>query len=313
MEIYVLKEGVRRGPFLPFKLRELLEDNEFLPSDPGWIVGMENWEPLSSIEALEHWMPRDPSLPPPLPDADADADAETETHSSPAKTATAPDIQDPAEVAARRLRAWLRWFARTLDEMLWFALIWLVGVSAGWLGLWDFLVRHPVLLLGPCLLWIPVEAWMLSRFTTTPGKWLLGMQVTDDLGQPLTYQAALKRSALVLVTGNGLGLPFMLLLPVLQAAMSWMLYRRTGTTLWDRAAGSQLRHIKPAPVGIGISAMVILLWMVLGSWITFTAPLPVNFPEDQRQQIEQMRRQLDDNFNRLRQPATPPRSARAVS
>ena len=67
MEIYVLKEGARRGPFLPFKLRELLEDKEFLPSDPGWMEGMENWAPLSSIEALENWMPRDSSLPPRLP------------------------------------------------------------------------------------------------------------------------------------------------------------------------------------------------------------------------------------------------------
>lgn len=295
MEIYVLKDGARRGPFLPFKLRELLEDKEVLPSDPGWMAGMESWAPLSSIEALESWMPRDSALPPPLPSSE---------EWSRRSTATTPEPATIHEVEARRVRAWLRWIARAVDEMLWYALLWTLGVGAGWLGLWDFVFRHPVLLLGPAALWVPVEALLLSRFGTTPGKWLLGMSVADDLGQALTYPAALKRSALVLVTGNGLGLPFMLLLPMLQGAMSWILYRRSGTTLWDRAAGSQVRHTKPTPVGIAGIGLTIAFWVALGTWISLTAPIPVDFPSEQRQPIEEMRLQFDQSWRRLR-PQSP--------
>ena len=275
MEIYVLQDGARRGPFPPFKLRELLEDEAIRPTDPGWIEGMEHWAPLESIEALSSWMPRPPQEPPPLPAPE---------QWSPPRAANATDpandpANDPAsaEIPARRKRAWLRWVARALDEMFWFAFIWSLGLATGWLGLWDFVFRHPILLLGPPALWIPLEAFLLSRWGTTPGKWLLGMSVADALGTPLAFTAALKRSALVLLTGNGLGLPFMLLLPMLQAAMSWVLYRRSGTTLWDRAASSQVLHSPPRPLGLIATAATLLLWVILGTWISLTCPLPPRF------------------------------------
>jgi uncharacterized RDD family membrane protein YckC len=291
MEIYVLKEGQRRGPFLPFKLRELLEDKEFLPTDPGWIEGMEAWAPLSSIEALTNWMPRDPALPPPLPDPEVLNQRQT------AATAEAAAVQD---IEARRVRAWLRWLARTVDEMMWFTLIWLTAVSAGWLGLWDFLWRHPVMLFGPAVAWIPVEAFLISRFTTTPGKWLLGIRVTDDLGQPLSYLAALKRSAIVLAIGNGLGLPTLMLLPLLQAGMSWVLYQRSGSTLWDRVAGSSLVHERPTPLGFAGLGVVAAIWFGIGMWIALTAPIPPDAPADQRGPIDEMRQQIQQNWQQLK-------------
>lgn len=290
MEIYVLKEGQRRGPFLPFKLRELLEDKEFQPSDPGWIEGMEAWAPLSSIEALTNWMPRDPALPPPLPGPDV-------LHQR--QTAAGADVAAVREIEARRVRGWLRWLARTVDEMLWFVLIWTIGVSAGSLNLWDFVWRNPLLLFGPAVAWIPVEALLLSRFTTTPGKWLLGIRVTDDLGQPLSYLAALKRSALVLVMGNGLGLPTLMLLPLLQAGMSWMLYQRSGTTLWDRTAASVPMHTRPTPVGFSGLGLVAAAWFGLGSWIALTAPIPPDAPAEQRAPFEEMRQQLHERWRQL--------------
>ena len=299
MEIYVLKEGRRRGPFLPFKLRELLEDKEFLPQDPGWIEGMEAWAPLSSIEAIADWMPRDPTLPPPLPDPEV----------LPQRTAAAPaDAAAVGEVKARRLRAWLRWLARTTDEMLWFTLLWLIGVSAGWIEIWDFLFRHPVLLFGPAVAWLPVEALLLSRYTTTPGKWLLGIRVTDDLGHPLTYLAALKRSALVLVIGNGLGMPTLMLLPLLQAGMSWMLYRRSGSTLWDRTAASELVHTRPTPVGFTVIGIMAAAWFGLGMWIALTAPIPPDTPADQRAPVDEMRQQIQQNWQQIQTGPKPPRA-----
>lgn len=292
MEIYVLKEGQRRGPFLPFKLRELLEDKVFLPDDSGWIEGMDAWAPLSSIEAISHWMPRDPALPPPLPDPEL-LQQRTAT--------TAVEADAVQEVQARRVRAWLRWLARTIDEMLWYILIWLVGTAMGWIDLWDFFrLRDPVLLFGPGIAWIPVEALLLSRFATTPGKWLLGIRVTDDLGQPLTYHAALKRSALVTVIGNGLGLPTLMLLPLLQASLGWILYRRSGSTLWDRAAGAALIHTPPNPAGFVALGLMVGIWFVLGSWIALTAPIPPDTPAEEREPAEEMRREFQQRLDQLK-------------
>ena len=291
MEIYVLKEGQRRGPFLPFKLRELLEDKELVPNDPGGIEGMEAWAPLSSIEAISQWMPRDPALPPPLPDPEV-VDRR--------QAAASADGAAVREVEARRVRAWLRWLARTIDEMLWFTLLWMIGTGAGWIGLWDFLFRHPVLLFGPAVAWIPLEALLLSKYTTTPAKWLLGIRVTDDLGQPLTYLAALKRSALVLAIGNGLGLPTLMLLPLLQAGLSWMLYRRSGSTLWDRVAGATLVHTRPGPTGFAALGLIAAVWFGIGIWIALTAPVPPDTPAEQREPIEEMRREIQQNLHQLK-------------
>ncbi len=284
MDIYVLKDGKRQGPYLPFKLRELLEDKEYLPSDQGWMEGMDTWAPLSSIEALSHWMPRDPAQPPPLPGPE-----DWDRRIAPVQEI----VEAQRETEARRVRAWLRWLARTLDDMLWYAFLWILGISAGYAGVWDFVLRQPMILVAVAASWIPVEAWLIHRFTTTPGKWLLGIQITDDLGQPLAYRSALKRSALVLVTGNGLGLPFQLFIPVLQAVMAWVLYRRSGTTLWDRSASSQVFHVPPRLPGLATCGCILLLWVFAGSWISLRAPIPLDLPAEQRTAIEKLREQFN--------------------
>lgn len=279
MDIYVLKEGRRIGPFLPFKLRELLEDRTIQPSDPAWIEGMESWSPLSSIEALESWMPRDPSLPPPLP--------------IPAEFKEGAASADLPGIKARRIHAWLRWLARIVDRMLWFSLLWVIAVSAGWLQPWDYLLLSPLLLIGAAVVWIPVESFLLSRFTTTPGKWLLGIRITDDLGQPLTYLAAVKRTVLAVCTGAGLGLPALSLLPVLQGTMSWLLYRRTGTTLWDRAASSRVVHSPLTPPGLITVAALGGAWFALCTWIFMSIPLPPDAPAEFRQKLEELHQLFD--------------------
>ena len=45
------------------------------------------------------------------------------------------------------------------------------------------------------LFWIPVEALLLSRLGTTPGKKVFGMQVRTHVGTKLPYLVALKRAA----------------------------------------------------------------------------------------------------------------------
>ncbi len=288
MDVYVLKAGRRLGPFVPFKIREMLEDGEISPADLGWQEGMEAWAPLESMDSLAGWMPRKPGSPPPLPTAEEWAEKLAKTKPS------AP--ADDAVGQSRPLRAFQRWAARLTDGTLWHALIWTIGVKAGWLSVWAWMPDLGGLLVAllPPLLWLPVEATLIAWLGTTPGKWFLGIRVTDDLGQKLAWPAAMKRTALAHVTGNGLGLPIAMLLPVLQWSMSWMFYRRAGSTLWDRGAGSRIQHVGVPVMGVLAVALTGFGWMAVVVHLFLHAPIPDDFPEPLRTEVEDKRRQFHD-------------------
>lgn len=57
------------------------------------------------------------------------------------------------------------------------------------------------------LLMLALEPLWLSKFGTTPGKWILGLSVRRWDGRRMTYQEALVRSSLVAFYGMGLELP----------------------------------------------------------------------------------------------------------
>jgi len=105
-----------------------------------------------------------------------------------------------------------RFFARALDT----ALIQLVPLSVltlvfrcnlmGLAPVWDW-----ALAAAACLLLIPVEAFLISRFGTTPGKWLMGIRLEHVDGRKLTYEEALDRAKQVFWKGQGAKLPIVTL------------------------------------------------------------------------------------------------------
>src|SRR4029079_10665387 len=109
-----------------------------------------------------------------------------------------------------RPRPWLRFWARMLDRF-WFFMAFGLAVNP-LLGnvvariadvpLFQVLV-DPVLL----LLYVPMEAWLLSRFGSTPGRALLRVQVRRLDGSLPVFSQALRRSFQVYLKGLGLGLP----------------------------------------------------------------------------------------------------------
>lgn len=60
---------------------------------------------------------------------------------------------------------------------------------------------------GSAFLAVPVLAWMLHRWGTTPGKWCVGLAVESESGDRLTYGAAREREWHVLGSGCGYMLP----------------------------------------------------------------------------------------------------------
>lgn len=90
---------------------------------------------------------------------------------------------------------WYRALARFCDYCLFF-----LGISTVTLFLPYFYgpFFYYYLAIAVPFLWVPVEAFFLSKWSTTPGKALFGMSVwRDSLGLKLSYSAALKRSLFI--------------------------------------------------------------------------------------------------------------------
>lgn len=151
-----------------------------------------------------------------------------------ARTDSLPRVQAPVR----------RFFARELDLFLlrtiwlsFLALVCSVGTRAhqrGFLLLADIAV--------PLLLLLLLEPLCLRLWGTTPGKWLLGLGVTDPEGGRLSYSAGLDRTGRVIVRGLGL------CLPVLQLVRLWKSCRACddGEALsWEEDSSLTLRDEKP--------------------------------------------------------------------
>jgi DNA-binding transcriptional MerR regulator/uncharacterized RDD family membrane protein YckC len=108
-----------------------------------------------------------------------------------------------------------RFIARIADYALLNALIrFLIIVVLRVRPLSDFWSN--VISYGCLLLSVPLQAILLHYFATTPGKWLMGIQVFSYKGQKLDLPEALRREFDALLYGMGLGIPFVRI---------WRLYR----------------------------------------------------------------------------------------
>ena len=104
------------------------------------------------------------------------------------------------------------------------------------------------------LLWLPIEALLLSTWGFTPGKWLLRIAVRDPQGRRLTFRTAVRRSAVVWAYGLGGDSPFGLA----TAVFSYAGLKRSGTTYWDILGGHTVHHgrVHAARKAIAILALI---------------------------------------------------------
>ena len=117
------------------------------------------------------------------------------------------------DVLPRVKAPWRRYFARGFDLQIYMLLLVLVEVfllrldvlSLADSGEWSmFSLIHGVI---PLVLTVAVEPLLLSRFGTTPGKWLQGLSVTDMEDHNLSVQEARKRTLSVAWHGLGWAIP----------------------------------------------------------------------------------------------------------
>ncbi len=149
-----------------------------------------------------------------------------------------------------------RFFARMLDLAVYRSLISAVLVLVFHVNLRGADVGVTLLQwFGGIVLMLFIEPLFLSRLGTTPGKWLLGLGMTDPDGQRLTYEAAYERTSSLLFRGMGFGVPLIRLWPL------WKCFRtcETGDTLpWEGDSVLVLWDEKPWRIAAYTAAYAML-------------------------------------------------------
>jgi len=139
------------------------------------------------------------------------------------------------KASAKQVRPWVRFWARFIDILL------LVVCIRFFLGLYNVSVNYSdllILIIISIFVFVFIEAYLLSSWGMTPGKFLLRVIIRKAYGNRLWFKEALTRSFRVFVRAESLGLPFVIITLILaynrlvtKGIASWdeetYLYQRT--------------------------------------------------------------------------------------
>ena len=189
------------------------------------------------------------------------------------------NIDESKKFLGGEYHPWRRFFARmvdvsTLGLALLFILAFIVGIlfpehAIGFSKAMENKIISGFLLF---LLWLPLEAILLSSTGTTLGKWIFGIRVLSLDGNKLLFSGALKRTSLVWIQGIGFGIPFVAIFTQL---FGYRRLTRTGTTLWDSSVNSAVTHKEWGPVRAIICILCVLsVWFFLSLLNTIGTTYP---------------------------------------
>ena len=180
MDIYWIKNKQRQGPATVPDIIALVQMGELTPDTPGWHAGCSNWLPLKELPALVDFLgelknksknsaPESANLPPLPPQTTEPTQAAAPPPSIDITIAGVPKngITGPVSLPA----PWARLAARLVDSSLYAA------IAMGLLSLTGISYNDIIM----PLFWLPMiflEALMLWRKGTTPGKAIMGITVS---------------------------------------------------------------------------------------------------------------------------------------
>ena len=273
MDIYLLKDGRREGPFRVFQVKERLDRGEATEADLGWHQGMEAWRPLSEIDLLSTMLRKAAPTPEPVGEGGGGGVPERPVFQDPG---VPPPL--PAGMVVMRVPVfpWRRLVARMFDASLSYVVMaGAITLAGGWTT-GEFLMPTDVMRLVLIVAWALVEAWLVMTWGTTPGKWLLGLGVRRVDGSLPHLGDALLRAIIGWTVGWGLGiLPFTLI-----GWMVWYIhYRKTGMAWWDLGRNIMVT-MEPLRAGRAIAcALFFPAYWLLTLSLAMTARMPDYVPQ----------------------------------
>lgn len=209
MTFWIIENGEKEGPFQDYQIRSMIGEGRIVSDTRIWHEDAEGWQKISEVDRFASAFALKSAEPPPLPEEQAP------------------------------VKLWERLGARWFDLILYNFLMLLIFKIGGRPFLADPQSESGgmmiILMLLPVII---IEGVLLSSFGRTPGKYLLGLTVTDREGQFLTTGAATIRAMRVWVLGMGMRHPFLM---IIGHAVSLWLVKKKGAPLWDLAMGYQVR------------------------------------------------------------------------
>lgn len=247
MEIWLIRDGEKSGPFPDYEIRSRIAAGELESTDPAWHEGLAAWTPLEKIPVF-HGEFRAPEI------------AEPEPAAEPSVQTTAPSAPPPIPGNPRIIR---RFCARLFDihiyVAVWWFLFWLARADIG------SLLTNTFVAFTQLVPWVVIETLLIHRFATTPGKWLMGIRVLNSDGTQLSLSQSVRRALRVLTVGIGFGIPWVILFCMGLSAYTAL---KIKSTVWDHLGSHRIAASPFAPWKIGLLSVLFLASVFLQVSVT---------------------------------------------
>lgn len=160
------------------------------------------------------------------------------------------------------VKPWSRWFARVFDyQVVGFILVFIIALIAPEVLSIKFIFLNMLL----TFIYVFVESAFLVIWGTTPGKFLLNIQLVPSKQRKITFDIAFKRSFMVWLQGVGLGFP----LATLILSFVWLgKLKSDKITSWDKSTHINVIHNKNSPVKLAIFVLILIGFFILNVYLT---------------------------------------------
>ena len=259
-EWFYADDDQQKGPIAEVDLRALLLSGSLPVDTLVWSEGMADWVSAEKVPDLY----RSAQVPPPVaPSMSPHAEPST-AGAGPSQSRTGNGnafggarAQASPEHVVRSRQAWNRFLARIIDGVLLSILFaFLFGVTSEQEpGFLEFAIGQAMSL----SLFAFFEAFCLSRWGMTPGKWIFRIRVVHSENRLLSYGEALRRAFQVLAQGMFFGIPPMVFL---FEGLAFKELVDTGDTQWDKRLGCSIQHAPMRGVHLGAAVAVSILLFV---------------------------------------------------
>lgn len=225
----------KSGPLSHHELQDMLDKGEIDPSTRIWKEDFSDWLPISEVEYFN------------MSTLD-----ETPTITIEKKV----DYARETDQDYVRPRPWVRFWARMIDYSLF---IFVIGFIVGYFnlrlgGISSFSGMIAI------FIWVFIEAFLLSTWGSTPGKWFLKVTVRDENHHKLSFAESMNRSFSVWWLGMGAGIPIVSLITMIIAAVK---LNSKGVTTWDGRSKLKVFH---GNVGL-IRSLIVILYFLCYVWV----------------------------------------------
>ncbi|MDQ8191310.1 RDD family protein [Roseibacillus persicicus] len=268
MEFWLNKDGEKDGPILDFELRSRIRAGEVKKEQKIWYSDLDEWTPIGEVEIFANEF---------APEVVTEENVEEylgKLEREEPKAVTPPPV--PVELHLWR-RFGGRWFDYLVYLMTFFLLV--LGLDLDLLALWE----NPYFAFVFILPWLFLETVALHYWGTTPGKWLVGLQVRGPDGNRLTPGSSFLRTMRVMILGMGFGQIF--LREICHLVALWFAVKKR-IVMWDTAAGIRLVRTPESAVKWIVFGLGLFLALLINAGSMFTLSYE-NMSSEEREKFHQ--------------------------